>query len=94
MSQVNGHKTGQEYETWGEPTNSHVNGGEDPQELNSTQSRQGKDGRGKGKGKDGKGKKENGKEIKAEERREDNHPMVDALSAVASIGHRSARKTL
>ena len=56
MNQANGHRTGQEYETWGEPVNSHANGGEDPQELNSSQTRQGKDGKGKGKGKDGKGK--------------------------------------
>ena len=55
MSQVNGHRTGQEYETWGEPVNSHANGGEDPQELNSTQTRQGKDGKGKCQGKYGKG---------------------------------------
>ena len=38
--------------------------------------------------------KENEKERKAEERREDNHPKADALSAVASIGRRSARKML
>ena len=28
MSQANGHRTGQEYETWEEPVNSHANGGE------------------------------------------------------------------
>ena len=39
MSQSNGHRKGQEYETWGEPVNSQTNGGEDPQELNSTQTR-------------------------------------------------------
>lgn len=33
-----------------------ANGGEGPQEFNSTQTRQGKDGAGKGMGKDGKGK--------------------------------------
>ena len=55
MNQANGHRTGQEYETWGEPVNSQASGGEDPQELNSIQTRQGKDGKGKGKGKDGKG---------------------------------------
>ena len=38
--------------------------------------------------------KENEKEIKAGERREDNHPKADALSAVVSTGRRSARKTL
>ena len=56
MSQVNWHRAGQEYETWGEPASPRENGGEYPQELNSTQTRQGKDGKGKGKGKDGKGK--------------------------------------
>ena len=55
-SQANGHRPGQEFETWGEPAGAQSEGGGDPQELNSTQARQGKDGKSKGKGKNGKGK--------------------------------------
>ena len=56
VSQANRHRPGQEYEAWGESVNTQTSGGEETQELNSAQTRQGKDGKAKGKGHDGKGK--------------------------------------
>ena len=56
LTQANGHKTGQEYERWGGAASQPTIGGEEPRELNSAQTRQGKYGKAKGKGKYGKGK--------------------------------------
>ena len=55
-SQANGHQSGQEVEMWGGSASPQPGSGSDPQELNSAQTRQGKDGRAKGKGASGKGK--------------------------------------
>ena len=60
VRQANGRRSGKEYETWGDSANAQTSGGEEPQELNSAQTRQGKDGKAKGKGKDGKGKRQGG----------------------------------
>ena len=92
MSRSNGHRTGQSYETWGEPASPQANGGEDPQELNSTQTARERTGRAKARANTARGK-ESGKDIKAEASKEYNHPRADALSAVVSIGRQSARKT-
>ena len=45
-SHANGHRPSQEFETWGEPAGTQLEGGNDPQELNSTQIRQGEYGKG------------------------------------------------
>ena len=54
----------------GEFVSAQPNGGDDSQELNSAQTRQGKDGKAKSKGEDGKGKGKMEKEIRAEARKE------------------------
>ena len=41
-SQANAHKSGYEFETWGEPAGTQAGGGSDPQDVNSTTIRQGK----------------------------------------------------
>ena len=55
-SQANGHRPGQEFDTWGEPAGTQLKGGSDPQEFNIIRTRQGKYGKAKCKGNNGKGK--------------------------------------
>ena len=62
------------------------------QELNSAQTRQGKDGKATGKGKDGKGKGK-GDARRVEARKEEIHRKVDASSVEGSIGFPSAPRT-
>ena len=56
VSQDNGHRPGQEYETWEAPAGAQNSGEDGPQELNSAQDGKGKGGKAKGKGTYGKGK--------------------------------------
>ena len=91
-SQANGHRPGQEFETWGEPAGTQFEGGGDPQELNSTQTRQGTDGKGQRQGGDRQGNGEKEKERK-EEIKEVSPQWVDVSSAEVSTGLPSAHKT-
>ena len=55
VSQANWHRSGQEFETWGESASAQISGGDEPQELNSAQARQGQYGKAKDKGNYGTG---------------------------------------
>ena len=93
VSQANGHRPGQEYETWGAPTGAQNSGEGGPQELNSAQDGKGKGGKAKGKGKDGKGKKAKGMERKGAARKAANLRRVDASSVGESTRRPSVPRT-